>query len=337
MAGDHVARRNLGGEFYKKRIMKIIDLIKQGSGTAFSFEVLPPLKGTGIEGLKRTIEKLREYHPAYINITTHRSEYVYTDLGDGLMQRSRLRRRPGTVAVAAAIQNEYRIPVVPHILCSGFTREETEYVLLDLQFLGIENLLVLRGDKAKEDSSFRPTPDGYTHTTELMGQINDFNRGFFVDGTPIKVPGVPFSYGVACYPEKHEEALNLDTDFYWFKRKVEMGAEYGVTQLFYDNKSYFRLLEKARDNGVSVPIIPGIKPLTKMSQLSIVPKTFHCDFPEELAREAVKCKTDEEVKALGVEWGVQQCRELMAHGVPSIHFYTVSAVDSIAEIAKRIY
>lgn len=317
--------------------MKIIDLIKQGSGTAFSFEVLPPLKGTGIEGLKRTIEKLREYNPAYINITTHRSEYVYTDLGNGLMQRSRLRRRPGTVAVAAAIQNEYRIPVVPHILCSGFTREETEYVLLDLQFLGIENLLVLRGDKAKEDSSFRPTPDGYTHTTELMGQINDFNRGFFVDGTPIKVPGVPFSYGVACYPEKHEEALNLDTDFYWFKRKVEMGAEYGVTQLFYDNKSYFRLLEKARDNGVSVPIIPGIKPLTKMSQLSIVPKTFHCDFPEELAREAVKCKTDEEVKALGVEWGVQQCRELMAHGVPSIHFYTVSAVDSIAEIAKRIY
>lgn len=337
MAGGHVARRNLGGEFYKKRIMKIIDLIKQGSGTAFSFEVLPPLKGTGIEGLKRTIEKLREYNPAYINITTHRSEYVYTDLGDGLMQRSRLRRRPGTVAVAAAIQNEYRIPVVPHILCSGFTREETEYVLLDLQFLGIENLLVLRGDKAKEDSSFRPTPDGYTHTTELMGQINDFNRGFFVDGTPIKVPGVPFSYGVACYPEKHEEALNLDTDFYWFKRKVEMGAEYGVTQLFYDNKSYFRLLEKARDNGVNVPIIPGIKPLTKMSQLSIVPKTFHCDFPEELAREAVKCKTDEEVKALGVEWGVQQCRELMAHGVPSIHFYTVSAVDSIAEIAKRIY
>ena len=317
--------------------MKIIDLIKQGSGTAFSFEVLPPLKGTGIEGLKRTIEKLREYNPAYINITTHRSEYVYTDLGDGLMQRSRLRRRPGTVAVAAAIQNAYHIPVVPHILCSGFTREETEYVLLDLQFLGIENLLVLRGDKAKEDSSFRPTPDGYTHTTELMGQINDFNRGFFVDGTPIKVPGVPFSYGVACYPEKHEEALNLDTDFYWFKRKVEMGAEYGVTQLFYDNKSYFRLLEKARENGVSVPIIPGIKPLTKMSQLSIVPKTFHCDFPEELAREAVKCKTDEEVKALGVEWGVQQCRELMAHGVPSIHFYTVSAVDSIAEIAKRIY
>ena len=184
--------------------MNIIDLIHQKDSTAFSFEVLPPLKGTGIGGLLRTIDRLAEFAPAYINITTHRSEYVYTDLGDGLMQRSRLRRRPGTVAVAAAIQNAYHIPVVPHILCSGFTREETEYVLLDLQFLGIENLLVLRGDKAKEDAKFTPTPDGYSHTTELQEQINAFNEGRFVDGSPIKVPGKPFHYGVACYPEKHE-------------------------------------------------------------------------------------------------------------------------------------
>ena len=317
--------------------MKIVDFIKSSQSTAFSFEVLPPLKGTGIAGLKKTIDRLREFSPAYINITTHRSEYIYRDLGDGLMQRSRLRRRPGTVAVAAAIQNEYHIPVVPHILCSGFTREETEYVLLDLQFLGIENLLVLRGDKAKEDAHFQPTPDGYAHTTELQEQINAFNAGYFVDGTPIKVPGTPFSYGVACYPEKHEEALNLDTDFQWFKRKVELGAEYGVTQLFYDNEAYFRYIERARSEGVDVPIIPGIKPLTKLSQLSVVPKTFHCDFPEALAREALKCKTDDEVKALGIEWGVAQCKELMARGVPSIHFYTVSAVDSIAEIARRIY
>lgn len=317
--------------------MKIVDYIKSSQSTAFSFEVLPPLKGTGIAGLKKTIDRLREFSPAYINITTHRSEYVYRDLGDGLMQRSRLRRRPGTVAVAAAIQNEYHIPVVPHILCSGFTREETEYVLLDLQFLGIENLLVLRGDKAKEDAHFLPTPDGYAHTTELQEQINAFNAGYFVDGTPIKVPGTPFSYGVACYPEKHEEALNLDTDFGWFKRKVELGAEYGVTQLFYDNEAYFRYVERARNEGIEVPIIPGIKPLTKLSQLSVVPKTFHCDFPEALAREALKCKTDDEVKALGIEWGVAQCKELMARGVPSIHFYTVSAVDSIAEIARRIY
>lgn len=321
----------------KLECMKIVDLIQQGMGTAFSFEILPPLKGTGIDGLKRTIDKLREFAPSYINITTHRSEYVYRDLEDGLVQRMRLRRRPGTVAVAAAIQNEYHIPVVPHILCSGFTREETEYVLLDLQFLGIENLLVLRGDKAKEDNFFRPTPDGYAHTTELQGQINDFNRGFFIDGTPIKSPGTPFSYGVACYPEKHEEALNLDTDFHWFKRKIELGAEYGVTQLFYDNAAYFRLVERARKEGVNVPIIPGIKPLAKLSQLTMVPKTFHCDLPEDLAREAVKCKTDEDIKALGIEWGIAQCKELMAYGVPSIHFYTVSAVDSIAEIVKHIY
>lgn len=316
--------------------MKITELIA-GEGTAFSFEVLPPLKGTGIGGLKRTVDKLREYNPKYINITTHRSEYVYQDLGDGLMQRSRLRRRPGTVAVAAALQNDYNIPIVPHILCSGFTRQETEYVLLDLQFLGIENLLVLRGDKAKEDKFFHPTPDGYSHTTELQQQINQFNSGQFIDGSPIKVPGTPFSYGVACYPEKHEEALNMESDLHWFKEKVALGADYGVTQLFYDNAAYFRFVERATKEGIHVPIIPGIKPLTKMSQLSVIPKTFHCDIPEDLAREALKCTTDEQVKALGVEWGIAQCKELIAHGVPSIHFYTVSAVDSIAEIAKNIY
>lgn len=317
--------------------MKITDLIGSRSKTAFSFEVLPPLKGTGFEGLRRTISRLNEFGPSYINITTHRSEYVYKDMGDGLSQRIRLRRRPGTVAVAAAIQNEFHVPVVPHILCSGFTREETEYVLLDLQFLGIENLLVLRGDKARDDAFFKPTPDGYSHTTELQEQINRFNAGEFIDGSPVKVPGQPFSYGVACYPEKHEEALNMETDMQWFKRKVELGAEYGVTQLFYDNRAYFRFVERARAEGISVPVIPGIKPLTKLSQLATVPKTFHCDFPPELAREAVKCKTDDEARALGIEWCVKQCRELMAHGVPSLHFYTVSAVDSIVEIAKRIF
>lgn len=317
--------------------MKIIELITQSPGTAFSFEVLPPLKGNGIEGLKRTIDRLIEFSPKYINITTHRSEYVYKDLGDGLIQRSRLRRRPGTVAVAAAIQNAYHLPVVPHILCSGFTREETEYVLLDLQFLGIENLLVLRGDKAKEDNAFVPTPGGYSHTTELQEQINAFNRGSFIDGSPIKEVGRGFSYGVACYPEKHEEALNMESDLEWFRRKVELGAEYGVTQLFYDNRAYFRFVERARQAGITVPIIPGIKPFTKLSQLATVPKTFHCDLPQELAVEAVKCKTDEEAKALGIEWSVAQCRELIKAGVPSLHFYTVSAVDSIARIARKIY
>lgn len=317
--------------------MKITELIAGAAGTAFSFEVLPPLKGTGIDGLRRTVDRLREFEPRYINITTHRSEYVYKDMGDGLVQRSTLRRRPGTVAVAAALQREYGIPVVPHILCSGFTREETEYVLLDLQFLGIENLLLLRGDKAREDRHFRPTPGGHTHTVELQEQVNRFNRGEFDDGTPIRQPGRPFSYGVACYPEKHDEALNPDTDFQWFCRKVELGAEYGVTQLFYDNAAYFRFVERVRKAGITVPVIPGIKPLSRLSQLDTVPKTFHCDFPPELAAEALKCRTDDEARALGVEWAVEQCRELIRAGVPSLHFYTVSAVDSIAEIARRIF
>lgn len=317
--------------------MKITDLITGNQRTAFSFEVLPPLKGTGVSALERTVDTLREFAPAYINITTHRSEYVYKDLGDGLMQRSRLRRRPGTVAVAAMLQQKYGIPVVPHILCSGFTREETEYALLDLQFLGIENLLLLRGDKAREDTHFRPTPGGYAHTTELQAQVNRFNEGYFVDGSPIKAPGTGFSYGVACYPEKHEEAPNLATDLYWLKQKVDAGAQYAVTQLFYDNAKYFAFIRAAREAGITVPIIPGIKPLTKLSQLTVVPKTFHCDLPEALTTEALKCTTDEEVAALGVEWATAQCRELMAAGVPSLHFYTVSAVDSIARIAHNIY
>lgn len=317
--------------------MRVIDLIKDTKETAFSFEILPPLKGTGIEKLYQTIDTLREFDPKYINITTHRSEYVYKDLGDGLFQRNRLRRRPGTVAVAAAIQNKYDIRVVPHILCSGFTREETEYVLLDLQFLGITDLLILRGDKARHESIFTPEVDGYSHAIHLQQQINDFNKGLFVDGSPIKITGTPFSYGVACYPEKHEEAPNLDSDLYWLKKKMEMGAEYAVTQLFFDNRKYFEFVERARQQGITIPIIPGIKPFTKLSQLSMVPKTFKVDLPEPLATEAAKCKTDEEAARLGIEWCVEQCKELMAHGVPSIHFYTVSAVNSIKEVAKQIY
>lgn len=317
--------------------MKVIDLIKSREKTAFSFEILPPIKGTGIEKIYETIDTLREFDPKYINITTHRSEYVYKELGNGLYERRKLRRRPGTVAVAAAIQNKYGITTVPHILCSGFTREETEYVLLDLQFLNITDLLVLRGDKGKHESMFTPEGNGYHHAVELQEQINNFNKGVFVDGSAIKVPSTPFSYGVACYPEKHEEAPNMESDIYWLKKKVEAGAEYAVTQLFFDNAKYFDFVRRVREAGIQIPIIPGIKPFAKLSQLSMVPKTFKVDIPEALAKEIVKCKTDEEAKQVGVEWGIAQCRELMQHGVPSIHFYTVSAVDSIRQIAKEIY
>ena len=316
--------------------MTIPELIA-GNGTAFSYEVLPPLKGNGIDGLRKTIDRLREFEPKYINITNHRAEYVYREVEGGLMERLHTRRRPGTVAVAAVLQRECGIPLVPHVLCSGYTREDIEYRLLDMQILGIENLLLLRGDKAREDAVFHPTEGGHAHTTDLQMQVNEFNAGRFVDGTPIRQPGQPFSYGVACYPEKHEEAPNLESDFQMFKRKVELGADYGVTQLFYDNAVYYRFVDRCREAGITVPIIPGIKPLSKLSQLTLVPKTFRCDLPEPLAHELFRCTTDEAVKQVGIEWAVEQCRDLIAHGVPSIHFYTVSAVDSIAQIAPRVY
>lgn len=317
--------------------MRVIDLINSHEKTAFSFEILPPLKGTGIEKLYETIDTLREFDPKYINITTHRSEYVYKDLGNGLYQRNRLRRRPGTVAVAAAIQNRYNITMVPHILCSGFTREDTEYVLLDLQFLGITDLLVLRGDKAKHESAFTPEGNGYHHAIELQEQINNFNKGIFVDGSEMKITKTPFSYGVACYPEKHEEAPNIHTDIYWLKKKMETGAEYAVTQLFYDNCKFFDFVERARLEGITIPIIPGIKPLKKLSQINMIPKTFKVDLPEELTKEVLKCKSDKEVQQVGIEWCVQQCKELIAKGVPSLHFYSVGATDSIKEVARQIY
>ena len=234
--------------------MRVVDLIKNIDSTAFSFEVLPPIKGTGIEKLHETVESLLDFGPKYINITTHRSEYVYKELGNGLFERSRLRRRPGTVAVAAALHNKYHITTVPHILCSGFSREDIEYELLDLQFLNITDLLVLRGDKAKHESVFTPEPNGPSHAIELEEQINNFNKGVFIDGSPIKITNTPFSYGVACYPEKHEESPNLDQDIYWLKKKVEAGAEYAVTQLFYDNDKFFKFVERVRKEGINIPI-----------------------------------------------------------------------------------
>jgi methylenetetrahydrofolate reductase (NADPH) len=302
----------------------------------FSFEVLPPLKGTGTDALFRTIEKLSEFGPSYINITTHHSEYVYTELPNGLLERHRVRRRPGTIAIAAAIKQRFGIPVIPHVICSGTTVENIEYELLDLQFLGISNLLLLRGDKAADDKIFTPTPGGHAHTTNLIVQVNRFNEGFFSDGTPIKHPGHPFSFGVACYPEKHEEAPNLEQDMAHLKTKQDMGAQYAVTQMFFDNQKYYEFVDRAQQMGITIPIIPGIKPLAKKSQLTMVPKTFHCDLPDALASEMIKCKDDEQVRQLGIEWTTEQCRDLYAHGVRTIHFYTVSAVDSVREVAARL-
>lgn len=317
--------------------MRIADILNANDGERhFSFEVLPPLKGTGTERLFSTIEKFSEFNPAYINITTHHSEFVYRELDNGQYERLRVRRRPGTVAIAAAIQNKFGVPVIPHVICSGATADDIEYELIDLQFLGIDNVLLLRGDKAREDNRFIPTPGGHAHTTDLIEQVNRFNDGFFNDGSPIKHPGAKFHYGVACYPEKHEESLNLDMDMQYLKMKQDLGAEYAVTQLFYDNAKFFAFVEKARQMGITIPIVPGIKPLAKLSQLTVVPRTFRCDFPQELALEAVKCKTDDDARQLGIEWSTEQCRQLYKAGINNIHFYTVSAVDSVKEVASRL-
>ncbi len=315
--------------------MKITDLIK-GKGTDFSFEVLPPKKGEGIDGLEQTVETLLKYEPKYINITTHHSEPVYRRRPDGLIEMEMVRRRPGTVAVAAALQYKYDIPVVPHILCNGFTKEETEYVLLDLQFLKIENLLLLRGDKVQE-GCVGQGGKSHEHTTDLQKQVNDFNNGTFADGSPIPSPGVPFSYGVACYPEKHDESPNLATDISWLKRKVELGADYAVTQMFFDNRKYFDFVELVRKAGIDIPIIPGIKPLMSQKQLTSIPRSFHCDLPEELTTSMMAARDKEEQFEVGVEWAARQCKELMAHGVPSIHFYTTGRARSVDAVASRIF
>lgn len=317
--------------------MNIAELINKQKGTAFSMEVLPPLKGKGIGKLFEDIDALMEFNPLYINITTHQSELVFKELPDGLFRRERVRRRPGTVAIAAAISQRYGTKVVPHVICSGFTREETEYELLDLQYLGITDLLVLRGDKAKEDAIFRPMAGGNSYALDLLHQVRDFNNGLFQDGSHMQQSLPPFSCGVACYPEKHEEAPNLEHDMQFLLEKQEAGAAYAVTQLFFDNRKYFEYVDKARRLGITIPIIPGIKPFYKLSQLSVLPKTFRVDFPEDFSREASKLKTDQEAKAFGIEWCTQQCQELKKAGVPNIHFYTIGAVDSIKAIASKVF
>lgn len=318
--------------------MKVTDLIAANGKTGFSFEVLPPLKGKGISQLFRNIDTLKEFNPLYINITTHRSEMVYKNTPDGLYQKVSQRSRPGTVAVAAAIQQKYGIPAVPHIICSGFSRIETEYALIDLNFLGITNLLILRGDKAKHESRFIPNDNGYSHATELQLQVNEFNRGYFIDGTKMDiVTGEPFSYGVAGYPEKHEEAPNLDIDIQYARQKVDNGAEYIVTQMFFDNKKYYDFVDRCRRAGINVPIIAGLKPITTMSQLNLLPKVFHVDLPMELATELMKCKSDADAKQVGVEWCKMQAAELIANSVPSIHFYSLNATKSVEQVAREVY
>ncbi len=316
--------------------MSIIDSIRSATGkTAFSFELLPPLKGNGLDSVFNTIDTLLEFDPKYINITTHRSELIQTQKSDGTIVQTAHRHRPGTVAIAAAIQHKYNIPVVPHIICSGFSKEETEYALIDLQFLGITNLLLLRGDKGKHEEKFTAT--GHHYATELQAQVNQFNKGLFLDGTNIQGKITPFTYGMACYPEKHAESPNIEQDLYYAKMKVDAGAEYLVTQMFFDNQKYYDFVEKCQKAGINVPIIPGIKPITLKNQLTVLPKIFHTLIPEELSKALTACKTDEEAVEVGIEWCTYQSKDLIAHGVPSIHFYSLMATQSVKRVAQKVY
>lgn len=315
----------------------IIDLIT-APVPGFSFEVLPPLKGRSIAGLFANIDALLPFSPRYINVTTHRSELVYKSVADGLYQRVSERSRPGTVAVAAAIQNRYDLPAVPHLICSGYTAIETEYALIDLSFLGITNLLVLRGDKAKHEPRFIPQEGGYSHASELAAQINRFNDCLLLDGTRFDhAADDRFIYGVAGYPEKHEESPNMESDLHRLKDKVDAGASYIVTQLFFDNDKFFSFVDSCRAIGIDVPIVPGLKPLVSAGQLNVIPKTFKVDMPKALVDRVGECRDDLSVKAVGVDWLTRQAEELIAQGFNHIHFYSHNSIPGVKAAVERVF
>lgn len=316
--------------------LKISELIYQDPKPVFSFELLPPLKGNSIRQVFDTIDRLKEFGPKYINITTHHSENIYKEDEKGIIRKMNVRRRPGSVAIAAAIQNKYGIRAVPHIISQGFSKEETEYALIDLSFLGVTDLLLLRGDTKKLDADQRKL-DCHQYATGLQEQVNNFNKGIALDGSSFPPPEVPFSYGMACYPEKHEESPNMESEIFYTKMKVQNGADYLVTQMFFDNRKYFEFVDRCRAEGIGVPIIPGIKPIHLKNQLNVLPKIFRTEIPEELARELRQCNSDADAVEVGVEWCLLQCRELVRRGVPGIHFYTLGATESIYRVAREIY
>ncbi len=318
--------------------MKVTEHLKNANGkTLFTIEVLPPLKGENIRNLFSNIDPLMEFKPPFIDVTYHREEYVYRKKEAGLLEKISTRKRPGTVGICAAIQNHYKVDTVPHIICGGFSREETENALIDLHFLGVDNVLVLQGDAIKTESKFVPEPDGHRYASELLSQVVKMNNGQYLDDELENAAPTGFCIGVAGYPEKHFNAPNLKADIKYLKLKVDMGAEYIVTQMFFDNSKYFEFVDKCRESGIHVPIIPGLKPITAKGQLTVLPKVFHIDIPEELSEEIEKCKDNAAVKEVGIEWAVKQSRELIERGVPTLHFYSMGKSDPIYRIAKELF
>jgi len=316
--------------------MKVIDHIQQAKGTLISFEVLPPLKGKGIEALYKHLDPLMEFKPSFINVTYHRSEHVFKKNSDGSFKKVVIRKRPGTESICAAIMNRYNVDTVPHLICGGFSINDTEDALINLRYLGIDNVLVLRGDAAKNETAFEPEPDGHRFASDLLKQVTDLNAGIYLEDDLKGPHKTDFCIGVAGYPEKHFEAPNMQTDLKFLKAKVDAGADYIITQMFFDNEKFYSFVKNCREAGITVPIIPGLKPVYSKKQLTILPKTFHIDLPTDLSNEILKCKSDEDVEKVGEEWLLHQSKDLKKNAVPVLHYYTLGKPHIVANVVKNI-
>ena len=317
--------------------MTITEILQQPEQSRFSIELLPPLKGEHIDSIYQAMDALMPFNPAFVDVTYHREEYVYREVGPGLLQKRTVRKRPGTVGICAALMNRYHVETVPHIICGGFSVEETENALIDLDFVGVRNVLALRGDAIRSEGRFQAESDGHAYAIDLVDQIVSLNKGVYLDPDIKNTTATDFCIGVAGYPEKHFEAPNPESDMRWLKKKVEHGAEYIITQMFFDNQKYFQFVDRCRAAGIDVPIIPGLKPLTTAKQLSILPQIFHVDLPEALVSAVESAKTREQVKQVGLDWCTAQSEELLEAGVPTLHFYTMGKAHPTAEIARRVF
>ena len=317
--------------------MHVTAHLAKAKDTLVSFEILPPLKGKTITSIYDHLDPLMEFKPSWINVTYHRSETMFKKKTDGTFEKVDVRKRPGTVGICAAIMNHYNIDAVPHIICGGFTRRETEDALIDLQFLGIDNALILRGDAAKNESSFEPEPGGNAYAIDLLKQVGQLNQGIYLDEDILNGGKTDFCMGVAGYPEKHFESPNFEIDLIKTKEKVDAGAEYIMTQMFFNNQKFLDYVQACRDMGITVPIIPGLKPITNKKQLTVLPRIFHVDIPTDLSNAINKCKTDSECEQVGTEWLIQQSKELKAAGVPVLHYYTLGKPKVIRDVVSAVF
>lgn len=317
--------------------MKITEYLSQSNKTLFSIEILPPLKGDSIQTIFDGIDPLMEFQPKFVDVTYHREEFVYKTRPDGAIDKLKVRKRPGTVGICAAIMNRYKVDAVPHIICGGFNKEETENTLIDLHFLGIDNVLVLRGDPVKSEGVFNPHPDGYCYATDLLKAVKNMNKGVYLDENLLDPAPTSFCAGVAAYPEVHSEALSAESDLQYLKMKQDLGADYIVTQMFFDNNKYLTWVRWCRENGITIPIIPGLKPLTTKKQMEILPKIFHLEMPEDFRKAVESAKDDSAAKEIGIEWCIQQSKELMAAGVPVLHYYTMSKSQAVKKVCEAVF